>query len=196
MAGKEGYVSVPKRTFDTVERTARDAFESESEYFEENKHYEHPEFITGYMSYAETRLSREEAKKQWVDIATKNIREADIPDKMVVETAAEHLSGMGYNEQAGMIRRMLETKIGKTEKKVFEEAGVGDTTVRRFRSRSGLAGKVTTAIFVVSLLGVVGLASGGITGAVTGAARTSAAWNVVLSLIALLSGLFLAANKE
>ncbi len=175
--------------------------DKERKHFESEGFYEHSSDLTKYIRYTEE-VNPSKAVRLWYDVARDNLN-AELPDPKVVGEAANRLDLLGYAEQAKEIRDMLRTKIKKSQEVILREAGWGGTTIKHRRpevgstgEHKGLAGKVSTAILVLSLLGLMGLAVGGVTGAVTGAARTSAAWNVVLALIALLSGLFLIAHKE
>lgn len=155
-------------------------------------HYNNSEDLTKYIRFVEE-VEPGRAARLWEDIADENLG-AELPDVGVVKEAANRLQLLGYDSKAKGIRDKLKTKAGTAQEAVFRGAGWGETTMR-YR-RPGLAKRVITSIFVASLLGVFVLATGSITGNVTGASATSTAWTGLLSLVALLAGLFLILRKE
>jgi hypothetical protein len=173
--------------------------------FERSGRYNDPQAIIDYGS-ALGEADTVKAARYWKTVANDNLNAED-PDYTVIEKAIDGLDKLGgkYKDDAERLREQEAAKTVGHLKGVLRKAHWGETTIRHIRpktageresARGGLAEKIDTAIFVVSLLGILAFSAGTITGGVIGVARTTAAWNVVLGLVALLSGLFLVLRRK
>lgn len=178
-------VTVPRKRYDLVRKAADEAFDAERKYFAEHDQYDHPEIVNDYISVIESEDPKK-AARMWYDAADASLK-VEIPDPKVIKAAIEHLKGLGHQEDSIEIFNRFETKKKKLKDVVYKSTGWGET---KQMIRRSLAERVTGVIFILSILGIIGLFYGSITGHVISVGDTVAPkYGIVLAFIALITGL-------
>ena len=172
-------------------KASREDFDREQMYFEEHGSYRDSGAVIGYVKSIEGNEPRK-AERLYGSIAHGSLTAAK-PDYDVVDSAIGGLRRLGASGEAKYFERQKESKLKAATNVAMMR--VGWNTIVRRSVKEGIRA-ATTGVFIVSILAVVMLSVGRLTGNVIGTAQTSANWSLIIGLVALLSGLFLILNSK
>lgn len=170
----------------------KEDFYREQSNFQTRGRYDNPYAVKDYIASIE-RDEPTRAVRLYEQVANDNLTSRN-PDYEIVDNSISRLKKMGEKEKAEGLERMRTSKLEAVNEAAMMKFG-WNTMVRR-RVKAGIKEGAANAVLITALLGVIAISTKSITGNVIGAARNSAAWSVVLGLIALLSGLFLILNER